>query len=475
MAPAGLILALGAGPAQAEDWRMLTVSHHDLVFVDVDSVRRHMDGRIAFRARHRLAENDSNRDFGYDRIDIAVEGRCERSQDGQPVPATGRRTYHLRGRPIPVRQWREEGLNDDLGGVAAEICAGRIGHRRFADFDKAMAEYAEHDSLERLAAHVTGELELVGTVVQGWEMNAVSLCGSEEGCREDSPREFCWLAGGISVPAPAGAPEWVGGGPRRDSAGAAFRGRIHRARGGKGFGHMGGFACLVEVTGPVRFVEVPNRPEERQDAAPGLRPEAAAAHEAFAAAIRSAAKVGLATGSGRWEVDEFKPGSSGGACYSLPSLKGSYPDPRAPVLGWPGLQRMTRERNAITLVDGDWDPDLTFHFPDPKAAAASEPFLRKLASRGVAAISQKGARVAIRYLDGRDESFRFDDSAGAVRAGGMAERLRGREIGGLRRETNRVTATPLRSVSLTFPDETLALRAYERMEALRAACARKAP
>lgn len=473
---AGLALALGAGQDKAEDWRAVTNSHHDVVFVDADSVRRTADGRIAFRARHLLDRNDSNRDFGYDRIDVAVEGRCERDSDGQPVPATGRRTYHLRGRAIPVVEWREEGLNDDLGAIAFELCDGQVGHRRFADLDKAMAEYAEHDSLERLAAHVTGEVELVGTVVQGWEMNAVSLCGSEEGCSEASPREFCWLGGGISVPAPAGAPEWVNGGPRRDSAGAAFRGRIHRARGGKGFGHMGGFACLVEVTGPVRFVAVPRRPEERHDDdGAGLRPEAAAAHEAFAAAIRSAAKVGLAMGDRRWEVDDFKPGTSGGACYSLPSAKGGNPSFPAPALGWPGLQRMIREENAITLVDRDWDPDLTFHFPDPKAAAASEPFLRKLAGAGVAAISQKGAKVAIRYSDGRDESFRFQDPAAAVRAAGMATRLRGREIGGVKRETNRVTATPLRRVSLIFPDESSAQRAHERMEALRAACARKAP
>lgn len=472
---AGLMLAVGAGRAQAEDWRVVTTSHHDVVFVDVDSVRRHPDGRIVFRARHRLAENDSNRDFGYDRIDVAVEGRCERSPDGQPVPASGRRSYHLRGRPIAAREWREEGLSDDLGGIAFDLCDGQVGHRRFVDLDKAMAEYAEHDSLERLAAHVTGEVDLVGTVVQGWEMNAVSLCGSEEGCREDSPREFCWLDGGISVPAPAGAPEWVDGGPRRDSAGAAFRGRIHRARGGNGFGHMGGFACLVEVTGPVRFVAVPSRPEERQDdGEPDRRPEAAAAHEAFVAAVRSAAKVGLAMGSRRWEVDDFKPGTGGGSCYSLPSVKGSNPNFPAPALGWPGLQRMILDGNAITLVDRDWDPDLTFHFPDPKAAAASETFLRKLASESVAAISQKGAKVWIRYSDGRDESFRFQDPAAAVRAAGMAARLRGREIAGLKRETNRVTATPLRRVTLIFPDEGSAQRAHERMEALRAACARKA-
>jgi hypothetical protein len=471
---ASAILALGAGSARAEDWRVVTTSHHDLVFVDVDSVRRHPDGRIAFRARHRLAENDSNRDFGYDRIDVAVEGRCERSPDGQPVPAAGRRTYHLRGRPIPARGWREEGLNDDLGGIAFDLCDGQVGHRRFVDLDKAMAEYAEHDSLERLAAHVTGEVDLVGTVVQGWEMNAVSLCGSEEGCRENSPREFCWLDGGIAVPAPAGAPEWVDGGPRRDSAGAAFRGRIHRARGGNGFGHMGGFACLVEVTGPVRFVEVPKRPDvPRDESAPGLGPEAIAAHQAFVEAVKAAGTVRLGKGERRWDLEDFKPGASGGACYSLPSVKGGDPGYNAPVLGWPGLQRMSLEGTTITLVNRDWDPDLNFHFPDPKAAARSEPFLRKLASGDIAAISQKGAKVSIRRSDGKAASFRFEDAAAAVRAAGMAQRLRGREIAELKRETNRVSATPLRRVSLTFQDETLARRAYERMEALRAACALK--
>lgn len=470
--PAGAMLALAAGSARAEDWRAVTTSHHDVVFVDVDSVRRHFDGGIEFRTRHRLARNDSNRDFGYDRIDVAVAGRCGRAPDGQPLPAAGRRTYHLRGRLIPVVEWREEDLVDDLGGIAADICDGEVGHRRFTDLDRAMAEYAEHDSVERLAAHVTGEVELVGTVVQGWEMSGVSLCGSEEGCRDDSPREFCWLDGGISVPAPAGAPEWVDGGPRRDSAGAAFRGRIHRARAGKGFGHMGGFACLVEVTGPVRFVAVPKRREERRDDnAPGLLPEAVAAHRAFAEAVASAGTVRLGRGDRRWEVVGFEPGSSGGACYSLPKFKG-LPDYNAPVLGWPGLERMSREGAAIILVSRDWDPDLTFHFTDPKAAAASEPYLRKLSSRGIAAISQKGAKVAIRWADGREESFRFAEPAAAVRAAGMADRLRGREIAEVRRETNRLSATPLDRVSLTFPDGNLAQRAYERMEALRAACAK---
>lgn len=469
---ASLILVLAAGEARAEDWRAVTLSHHDVVFVDVDSVWRHPDGRIQFRSRHRLAENDSNRDFGYDRIDVAVEGRCSRDSDGQPVPAAGRRTYHHRGRPIPVVEWREEGLNDDLGAIALDLCDGQVGRRRFVDLDKAMAEYAGHGSLERLAAHVTGELDLVGTVVQGWEMNGVSLCGIGEACREDSPREFCWLDGGISVPVPAGAPEWVGGGPRRDSAGAAFKGRIHRARGRNGFGHLGGFACLVEVTGPVRFVEVPKQPDvPRNDGVAGLDEAAIAAQKAFVEAVRAAGTVGLGRGGRRWEVDGFKPGSTGSACYLLPSFKGGDPVYDAPALDWPGLQRMSRDGATITLVSRDFDPDLTFHFPDPKAAAASEPYLGKLASRRVAAISQKGAKVVVRYADGRDESFWFGDPAAAVRAAGMAERLRGRELAGVKRTANRLTATPLKRISLIFPDETLAQRAYERMEALRAACA----
>lgn len=469
---AGLALVSTAGAARAEDWRVVSTSHHDLVFVDVDSVERLADGRIAFRARHRLDENDSNRDFGYDRIDVAVEGRCARSPDGQPVPAAGRRSYRLKGRRVPAQDWREEGLNEDLGGIAADVCAGWIGHRKFVDLDRAMAEYAGHDSLERMAAHVTGEVDLVGAVVQGWETNAVSLCGSEEGCGKDSPTELCWLEGAISVPTPPGAPEWVNGGPRRDSAGAAFRGRIHRARGDKGFGHMGAFACLVEVTGPARFVAVPTRqPKAADDPAPGLGPEAIAAHQGFAEAIKAAGSVRLGRGERRWEVDEFKPGASGGACYSLPGFKGGTPGYDAPVLGWPGLRRMSRERATITLVSRDWDPDLTFHFPDPKAAAGSEAFVRKLAGRGIVAIAQKGAKVTLFYSDGEDESFRFDDPAGAVRAAGMAYRMSRREIEGVKREANRLIATPLESITLTFPDEGLAAEAERRMETLRAACA----
>jgi hypothetical protein len=469
---ASLALALGAGEVRADDWRAVSTSHHDVVFVDADSVRRTAEGRISFLARHRLDENDSNRDFGYDRIDVAVEGRCADPGQDRP-PASSRRSYRLKGRPVAAQDWREEDLIEYAGDLAADICDGRIGDRRFADLDSAMAEYREHDSLERLAAHVTGELDLVGTVVQGWEMNAVSLCESEEGCREDSPTEFCWLEGGISVPAPAGAAEWVDGGPRRDSAGAAFRGRVHRSREGKGFGHMGGYACLVEVTGPARFVAVPKRREGRPDGgSPPASPEAIAANRAFSESIKSAAKVAMAAGRRRWELDEFSAGTASlDACYSVPRFKGADLDFYAPVLAWRGIERISREGAQIVLASREYDPDLTFYFPDAKASRGAEAYLRKLSTRGVAAIAQKGAKVSVRYADGGNESFRFEDPASAVQAAGMAERLRGREIADLKPWGNQITATPLRRISLTFPDEALAQGSEERMQALRGACA----
>lgn len=469
---AGLVLAPWASSAQAEDWRAVSTSHHDLVFVDADSVRRQSDGRVSFHARHRLAENESNRDFGYDRIDLAVTGRCPARGSGLP-PMRSVRKYFLRNKAIAAQGWREEDLVEDIPLLAATICRGFIGHRSLADLDRAMSEYREHDSLERLAASVTGEIELTGIVVQGWEMNAVSLCGPDA-CREEPPAEFCWLEGNINVPAPAGAPEWVDGGPRRDSAGAAFRGRVHRSRDGKGFGHMAGFACLVEATGPARFVEVAKTRADQPQAADAVaRPEAAAAHQAFVDIIKSAASVGLASGRRRWEVDDFTAGTGGdGICYSVPRFKGSSLDFYSPVLGWPGVERISREGAQVVLVSRDYDPDLSFYFPSFEAARGAEAFLRKLSSRGVAAISQKGAIVTVRYSGGEQEKFRFDDPAGAVQAAGLADRLRGREIAEVKAQGRQVTAIPLRRISLIFPDDALARQSEERMQALRGACAK---
>lgn len=469
---AGLVLALAAGEADAEDWRAVSESHHDVVFVDADSVAREADGRIAFRARHRLAENDSNRDFGYDRIDLAVTGRCS-AGGGDPPPASGTRKYFLRGRPVAARDWREEGLADDLPGLARAVCRGALGYRRLADLDSAMAEYGDHNSLERLAAWITGETELTGLVVQGFEMNAVTLC-DDSTCRLESMRESCWLDGDIRVPTPAAPPEGTSGHPRRDSAGVVFRGRIHRSRSQGGFGHMGAMPCLVEVTGPVRFVDVPVTPPpvlRVYPQAPGSRPETVAAHRALAGTIRAAAKVGLASEGRNWVLDDLAASElGGGACYSIPKFRSASLGAYGSSLGWPETRTIERKGPAVTLVSSHFDEDLHLYLPHAEAAATIARFVRRLSGHGVADVAQKGARVTVRDRTGAAHGIRFASAAEAVLAAGIAQRMIGRDVTDVKEAGHRVTARRLRRETLTFPDEARAAEAERHMEALREAC-----
>ncbi|HEX8623830.1 MAG TPA: hypothetical protein VF782_01995 [Allosphingosinicella sp.] len=467
------MLALGAEAAQAENWRAVSLSSHDVVFVDADSVRRQSDGRIAFRARHRLAENDSNRDFGYNRIDLAVRSRCG-AASAVPPPASSVRKYFLAHRPVAAVGWRDEEVVEDAASLAQTVCRGLIGFRSWADLDDAMIEYGRHDSLERLAAYVTGESELTGIVVQGFEMNAVALCG-EDGCGEAPTQETCWLDGGINVPAPSGAPEWVNGGPRRDSAGAIFRGRIHRSQTGRGFGHLRGWGCLVEVTGPARFVEIvpPPRPRVAYGAA-GARPEAVAAHAAFAESIKAASPVKLAVDGKHWTVDDFGTAAgppSGGACYSLPRFSGDYVKPWGPALGWPDVREVVRRGAAVTVAQDRHDSDLDLYLAHDEAAQGIAAFVRRLKDLGVSAIAQKGLRVTVAGPTGSKETLRFADAAEAVRAAGIVNRLLGREIAEVKQSGNRVTIRRVQRQTLTFTDEAGAAEAERRILALRAACA----
>jgi hypothetical protein len=472
VALAGVAMLAGADGARAEDWRAMDTRNHEVVFVDADSVRRRDDGRIAFRARHRLAESDSNRDFGYDRIDVTVSGRCTPNMADGP-PASSRRAYSLRGRRVAAPDWREEDAADDIGWIAIMVCNGRIGHRRFADLDAAMAEYAEHDTLERLAAYQSPEVELTGTVVQGFEMNAVSLCGSEEGCSEGAPPEYCWLEGAINVPAPAGAPEWADGGPRRDRADFAFRGRIHRSRTRGGFGHMGGYSCLVEATGPARPATIV--PQERVDPiALGRRPEAVAAHDALSAAVAGHGRIEYSAGLRRWAVDELQAADTandgGGACYTRPRFGGDFLEYGAPWIGWAQIRAIERRGGAITLTSAGYEESLEFHLPTPAAAEETAAFARRVIAAPVAGIAQQGPVVTLRHADGRRERLRFADSAGAIQAAGIAARLRGTEIAEVRRQGILVWAAPLERIALGFPGEARALAVLPLMEALRAAC-----
>jgi hypothetical protein len=468
----GAALLAGAGEARAEDWRAMDTSNHEVVFVDADSVRRRDDGRIAFRARHRVAENPSNRDFGYDRIDVAVSGVCGPDMADRP-PASSRRSYFLRGRRVAAPDWREEEVAEDIGWIAIMVCRGTIGHRSFADLDAAMAEYAGHDTLERLAAYVSPEVELTGTVVQGFEMDAVSLCGSEAGCSDGAPSEYCWLEGGINVPTPAGAPDWVDGGPRRDSADLAFRGRIHRSRTRGGFGHMGGYSCLVEPTGPARPATIA-RQERVDPIALGRRPETVAAHAALAEAVAGHGRIEYSAGLRRWAVDELQAADSanegGGACYTRPRFGGDFLEYGAPWIGWAQVRGIERRGSAITLVSAGYDESLEFHLPTPAAAEETAALSRRLLAAPVAGIAQQGPTVTLRHADGRRERLRFADSAGAIQAAGIAARLRGAEIAEVRRQGILVWAAPVHRLVLTFPGEARALAVLPLMEALQAAC-----
>ena len=469
---AGVAMLVGADEARAEDWRAMWTSHHDIVFVDADSVRRRADGRIAFRARHRLGENDSNRDFGYDRIDVAVSGRCTPEMaDGRP--AASRRAYFLRGRPVATPDWRDEEVGQDAGWIAIMVCNGTIGHRSFSDLDAAMAEYAGHDTLERLAAYRSPEVELTGRVVQGFERNSVSLCGSEAGCTEGTVTETCWLEGNISVPTPAGAPEWVDGGPRRDSADLSFRGRIHRSRTRGGFGHMGAFSCLVEATGPARPATIVWRMQV-DEGPPGRRPEAVAAHAAFAETVASGGRIELASGLRRWAIDEVTPaastGGGGGTCYSLPRFGGNYLQGNAPAIGWPLVRGIERDGSRIVIVTTGYDESLEFHLPTPAAAQAAASFAERAIAGRLRSVAQQGREVVLHRADGRRERIRFADAAAAIQAAGMANKLRAAEIAEVKLEGNRVLALPINRIALTFPGEARAITALPLMEALRAAC-----
>jgi hypothetical protein len=449
-------------------------SHHDIVFLDADSVRRRPDGRIVFLARHRLAENESNRDFGYDRIDLAVSGRCGPDMAEAP-PASSRRAYFHRGRPVAAPDWRDEDVASDAGWIAIMVCNGTIGHRSFTDLDAAMAEYSEHDTLERLAAYRSSEVELTGTVVQGFEMNGVSLCGSEAGCSENAATEYCWLEGNINVPTPAGAPDWVGGGPRRDGADLTFRGRIHRSRTRGGFGHVNAFSCLVEATGPARPATIVRRPQVQIDySAPGRRPEAVATHAALAESIASGGRIELAHGLRRWAIDEITPaastGGGGGSCYSLPRFGGNYLDRNPPSIGWPLVRRIERSGSRITIMTTGYDESLEFHLPNPAAAQATLAFAERLIASRVESVAQQGSEVVLRHADGRRERIQFDDAAGAIVAAGIAGKLRAAEVVDVKLEGTRVRAVPLERIALTFPGEARAMEALPRMEALRAAC-----
>lgn len=468
----GMMLAAGAGPAAAQDWRAMPVHGHDLGFIDADSVVRR-GGTIRFRAQLRLDENPSNSDFGYDRVDLRVTGRCAQLRADPDALVTAERLYSRRGRRVAEPGFMAGRSVEEATSLADLVCSGIVGARGFASVEAAMATPGGREAPDLMAAYRSDEVELTGTVVQGFEMNGIQLCGSETGCVDGAQAEFCWLEGSINVPAPAGAPEWVGGSLRRDSADFVFRGRILRSRTGRGFGHVDAFGCQVIPAGPARRTTITQRMAPRSDRfAPGRRPAAVAANAALVAMMAGAGTVRLAQGTGSWAFNEVVPGSSdmSAACYSTPKFNGGWLDSPARGLDWAAVAQVSRAGATVTVAQSGYDENLTFATSTPARAAQLKTFAERLVARRVTAVEQQGRRVTIRFEGGRRETMTFPDAGLAIEAAGIADKLAGREIAAVRQDTNRFYALPLERSTLTFDSEARAAEAQRLMEALRAAC-----
>lgn len=478
-----LVLATGNVPAAAaaRDWRVMPdIGGHDIAFVDADTVVRGSDDRLSFRGQLRLNESPSNSDFGYDRVDLRVDTVCGVTS-GRAGASRVRRRYSYRGRPVPEPEWQAEDMVENVGWMADQICRGVIGPVRFASVEAAMATSERGGSDGPMAEYVSQEVELVGTVVQGFELSGISLCGSEEGCRDDAPSEFCWLAGSaINVPVPAGAAEWSDGGPRRDAADFAFRGRIKRSMTGRGYGHMAGFGCEVEVTGAVRAITItqqrPPAAGARQNAiaALGRLPATLVAHQELEAVVSAGGPLTVRQGDRSWDVDAVVPGSieSGGtgACSTIFRFGGTWLQGASPSLGWDWISALDVNGRTVTITSTGYDENLQFHLRSPAAAARMKPFVERLVRAPLASVAQAGRRVTLRYADQRVERIDLGDAGEAIEAAGMAYRLRGQEFARVTQDNNSLYALPVDRVILSFADEAKALAAAQAMRPLLALC-----
>lgn len=467
--------------AAARDWRVMPdIGGHDSAFVDAESVVRRSDGRLRFRGQLRLNEGPSNSDFGYDRVDLQVDTICGVTS-GRGGTSQVRRRYSYRGRPVPEPGWQAEEMVENVGWMADQICRGVIGPVRFASVDAAMASGEREGFDGPMAEYVSPEVELVGTVVQGFELNGISLCGSEDRCRDGAPTEFCWLAGSaINVPVPAGASEWSNGGPRRDSADFAFRGRIKRSVTGDGYGHVGASGCEVEVTGPVRAVSISQRrtdpPLARQDAiaATGRSEAAAIAHRELETIISASGPLTIRRGERSWDADAVVQDSidtrGTGACTTMFRFGGAWLPGAGTALGWNWIDSLDVDGRTLTIARIDYDENLHFYLETPALAARLKPFVERLAQTSFASVAQAGRRVTLGYADGRLERMDYEDAGAAIQAAGMAYRLRGREIARVTQDNASLYASPVDRVILSFADEAKAAAAAQAMRALLSIC-----
>jgi hypothetical protein len=471
----GVLAAAGAGDARAEDWRVVETLAAPLALVDADSVVRRADGRIFFRAHVRGGSVLGAFDF----YNVAVRGNCSLADDPDAeLLERAERTYFLGNRRVREASRWADNAQSETAWIASQLCNGSLSANGFPTLAAGIAEFRRQGSHEQMLGYRTGEVELVGRVSQGFEMNAIALCGSEAGCVDEAPYEFCWLEGNINVPAPPGAPEWVGGGPRRDSADVAFRGRITRSKDGRGFGHVGAYGCQVEVTGPARFITITQRPPRQPEKPAAVRPpeaEAQAAHAALLALVQSAAPLTVGLDGKSWTFDRLTQGrneDTSGACTAILRKGDDYMSgDRAPgSFHWPSITRIGRQGAIATLVSTGYDENLSWRFATPVQAMRAKAIAQRLPLARIGSVEQRGQRVTVGLSDGRRQVIAFADAAQAAQAAGYASQLRGREIVEFSQYASSFSALPVQRVTVSFASEQQAQEAVRLMERLRSLC-----
>lgn len=473
------VALMSAGPAMAADWRAMPIHGRDLGFVDADSVRRSASGRISFKARFLLADPNPSGDYEYDAHDLAAEGVCASS--GGETTVSGKRRFLFRGKAATPDDWIVEESQADAAAMTEALCRGEIGQRSFASPEDARAEYRDTNSVERLMAWVSPEAELTGTVVQGFEMNGILLCGSEQGCSEGAPSEFCWLDAPINVPVPAGA--GGDGQIRRDTADYAFRGRIWRSPTGRGFGHVRASGCLAQATGRARLATIPRLPAKPAPTDPGIGEAALAAHGRLEKAMRGAGAVTATQAGNSWPIDELKARPAGwqGACGSDLMFEGKSLDPYPTAINWDGIGAIDVLGPRLDIKTGQWS-GIQFHAATAAEAEEYRALLDELRVAGIVSVAQSGRRVTVRDgiathhgpIFSHKRSFHRKSAAEAVRLAGMIGTVRGKDIYSVSRRGNEVTALTTRHVRLTFESEAKARTAESAMRELIRVCAKPA-
>jgi len=500
-AGAGAMALVSAAEARAEDWRVvLPYFGGDIHMVDVDSVVRRPGGLISMRAQVRADPKETRRAESWDRYDLVVSGRCPPAASDRDYEGRLDLAYYQAGRRVaaPPAEDEQDWGGDDAGAgdgagagedeyregqfIADSVCAGSVGYRGFASPEAVTAALTAGRSAEWVSGYESDETELVGTVIQGFEANVVVLCGSEAGCSPGAATELCWLEGPIRVPVPAGAAEWNGGAPRRDSEVLAFRGRIVRsflgAGFGTGFGHMGAYGCLVRASESGRPATLPGDAEERREfGAAGRTAEALAAHQAVAAAISTAAGTAgltLTAEAKKWTIDalqaEAPAHNSRGACASYWLFAGQAVAGEAPWILWSDVVEVEREGAAVTVSMKVGSEALDFRLGTPAAAAGLKGLHQRVRDGRASGIGQRGRQVTFVLAAGGRETLSYPDAARAVEAAAIAEEFRARGVVASGADANSYSGSVRGRVTVTFPAAAQAQAAEERMRALWEVC-----